>query len=333
MNTIAPEVWVRLSSEQVSGETLWARWAAPDVTERLVAALDSDGKRHLLIPVLPSEKGVEDSKSRGMEVATRELAMPNHAPGRYLDLTCHEATGYQAFDLIGGELAERLAADEETAPETVTRVLAKWRRFWGQSPKQLLSREKQIGLFAEVWFLAYWLIPRFGVDEAVVRWRGPFGSRHDFEWPGRSVEIKATTSTRGRIHRINGLDQLAPPDNGTLFCFSLQLREEAGASNTLPNVIAVYRVLSEGHANALSLFENALLQAEYSPVHESEYAEMKLRVVEQGLYAVRDDFPRLTQADFPNGLPLGVEHVEFDINLGGFAHLCIARQPNEADSL
>lgn len=333
MNIIAPEVWDRLSHEQVRGETLWARWAAPDVTERLVAALDSDGKRHLLIPLSPSENGVEDSQSRGVEVATRELAMPNHAPGRYLDLTCHEATGYQAFDLIGGELAERLAADAETAPEIVTRVLAKWRRFWGQSSKQLLSREKQIGLFAEVWFLAYWLIPRFGVDEAVTRWRGPFGSRHDFEWEGCSVEIKATTSTRGRIHRINGLDQLAPPDDGILFCFSLQLREEAGATNTLPSVIAVCRALTEGHANSLSLFENALSQTEYSPVHESEYAKLKLRVVEQGLYTVCDDFPRLTRTEFPNGLPPGVEHVEYDINLGGFAHLCIARQPTEADSL
>jgi hypothetical protein len=333
VNAIAPEVWARLSNEQVRGETLWARRAAPDVTERLVAALDSDGKRHLLILLAASEGDVEDAQSRGVEVATRELAMPNHASGRYLDITCHDATGHEAFDLIGGELAERLVAGGETAPEIVTRVLSKWRRFWGQSPKQLLSREKQIGLFAEVWFLTYWLIPRFGADAAVARWRGPFGSRHDFEWTGRSIEVKATTATRGHIHRINGLEQLTPPDDGHLFCFSLQLREEAGATNTLPSVIAVCRTLTESHANALSSFEYALSQAEYSPAHESEYAKLKLRVVEQGFYAVRDDFPRLTPTEFPNGLPPGIEHVEYDINLGGFAHLCIARKPAEASAL
>jgi hypothetical protein len=333
MNAIAPEVWARLANEQVRGETLWARRAAPDITERLVAALDSDGKRHLLILLMPSESNVEDSQSRGIDVATRELAMSNHAPGRYLDITCHDATGHQAFDLIGKEMADRLATNSETAPEIVTRVLAKWRRFWGQSPRQLLSREKQIGLFAEVWFLTYWLIPRFGVDEAIAKWRGPFGSRHDFEWTGRSVEVKATTSTRGRIHRINGLDQLAPPDDGILFCFSLQLREEAGATNSLPSVMAVCRALAEDHANALSLFESALSQAEYSPANEGEYGKMKFRVVDQGLYAVRDGFPRLTQTEFPTGLPPGVEHVEYDINLGGFAHLCIARQPAEASAL
>jgi hypothetical protein len=199
--------------------------------------------------------------------------------------------------------------------------------------KQLLSREKQCGLFAELWFLSSWLIPRFGVNDAVARWRGPFGGRHDFEWTGRSVEVKATTSTRGRIHRINGLDQLAPPEQGDLFFFSLQLREEAGATNTLPSVVAGCRIQLEQDANCLGLFENALAQVGYSPAHESEYTKLRLRIVEQGLFAVRDDFPRLTAAGLPQGIPPGIEHIEYDINLGGFVHLCIARQPSEANCL
>lgn len=333
MSGITAEVWSRLASEEVRGETLWARRAAPDITGRLVAALDADGKRHLLIPLESSEIDIEDSQSRGLGVATRELEMPDHEPGRYLDITCHDATGHEAFDLIGGEIAERLAAGSETAPDIVTRVIAKWRRFWGQLPKQLLSREKQIGLFAEVWFLTHWLIPQVGTADAVSRWRGPFGARHDFETPGRSVEVKATTSTRGTIHRVNGLDQLAPPDQGDIFFFSLQLREEAGATNTLPSAIAACRIQLEGDASSLNLFENALAQAGYSPTHEDEYGRMKFRLVSQGLYAVRDDFPRITRTQFPQGLPLGVEHIEYDINLDGFNHLCVARHPPDAKFL
>lgn len=333
MNVIGPEVWTRLSSERVHGETLWARRATPDLTERLVAAIDADGKRHLLIPLSPTEEGVEDSQSRGIEVATRVLAMLSQTPCRYLDITCQDATGHQAFDLIGGELAERLAANVETAAEIVSRVIAKWRRFWGQTPKQILSRERQIGLFAEIWFLTHWLLPRFGTTESVSRWRGPFGSRHDFEWPERSVEVKATTTTKGCIHRINGLDQLAPPDKGTLFFFSLQLREEAGAENTLPSVITACLAKMLDDPNATGIFENTLLRAEYSPTHEDEYKKLKLRVVAQGLYTVCNDFPKLTRASFPNGIPSGIEHIEYDINLDSVSHLCVARQPAEASAL
>ena len=324
MSRIAPEVWARLTGGRVQGETLWARRATPDVTERLVAALDADGRRHLLVLLTAGEANLQDTQSRGVAVATRDLAMPAHAAGRYLDITCQDAAGQEAFDLIGGELAERLATGRETAPEVVARVLAKWRRFWGQIPQQMLSWEEQIGLFAELWFLSVWLVPQVGAVEAVTRWRGPFGARHDFEWAGKSVEVKATTSTRGRIHRINGLDQLAPPEEGGLWFFSLRLREEAGATNTLPMLIAACRAQLATEAETLSRFEHILEQAGYSPLHEEEYGKLRLRVVEEGLFRVEENFPRLTGASFSNGVPPGIERVEYEVNLGGCGHLMIA---------
>lgn len=333
MSGISPEVWLRLIREQVSGETLWARRAAPDKTNRLIAALDSNHKRHLLVQLEPSETSVEDEQSRGLHVATRELEMPGRELGRYLDITCKDATGHDAFDLIGGEIAERLAAGQEPAPDIVTRVIAKWRRFWGQPPKKLLSRDMQIGLLAEVWFLNHWLIPLYGPSGAILRWRGPFGARHDFEWPGCSVEVKATSSTRGLIHRINGLDQLAPPEQGDIFLFSLQLREEAGAATTLPTALAECRDNLEDDAGALSLFDNALFHWGHSPADDNEYSKLRFHIVNQGLYVVRDDFPHLTSARLLNGLPRGIEHVEYDINLDVFTHLCIAREPGEVPLL
>ena len=42
-------------------------------------------------------------------------------------------------------------------------------------------------------------------------------------------------------HKINGIDQLSPPENGELFLFSLRLREEQGADKTLPSLIAFCR--------------------------------------------------------------------------------------------
>lgn len=210
------------------------------------------------------------------------------------------------------------------AGSIVELVLAKWRRFWGELPRQMLSREEQLGLFAELWFLSTWLATHIGVSRAVFPWRGPFGARHDFEWIGRSIEVKATTSVRGRIHRINGLDQLAPPENGDLMLFSLRLREEAGASNTLPGLVAACRSLMELEPDTLDRFEAALAQANYSPAYEDEYAKLKLRVIDECLFRVEQDFPRITVASFREGVPSGVERVEYEVNLGGCEHLLIA---------
>lgn len=330
MSRIAPEVWTRLAGARPSGDVLTARLGAPDVTDRLLAALDSEARRHLLIALHPDEEHLHDVESRGLSVVTRELNLPDHTLTHYLDITCHDAAGHDAFDLIGGELAGQIATAAHPPAESVRRVLAKWRRFWGQLPRTLLSHEEQLGLFAELWFLSVWLLSRRTPGDAVAGWRGPSGARHDFEWQSRSVEVKATTSTRGRIHRINGLDQLLPPESGELLFFSLRVREEAGATNTLPLLIDRCRTQMSADADALTRFETSLAQAGYSPSHEEEYARMHLRIVEEGLFPVQADFPRLTPAQFPNGLPAGIERVEYEINLSTFGHLCVARSSVEA---
>lgn len=329
MSLINEEVWSRLSVTSVPGQALWACRAVPEINDRLLAALDADGERHLLLLLSESESDFHDSQSRGMEVLTRELSIPGHQAGRYLDIVCHDASGYDAFDLIGGEIAERLAANKEGTIRCVSSVLAKWRRFWSQLSQQLMSRNEQLGLFAELWFLSTWLIPRVGVTNAVKSWRGPFGSRHDFEWLGHSVEVKATTSNRGAIHRIHGIDQLAPPEAGALMLFSLQLREEGGASNNLPALVAVCRDQLAEDDETWSRFETALVQAGYMDAQAEHYSQLRLRIAVESLYSVRDEFPRLSVEQFAAGMPEGVEKVDYEINLNGFERYRIAEKPTD----
>jgi hypothetical protein len=178
-----------------------------------------------------------------------------------------------------------------------------------------------------------WLVPKIGIGQAASRWRGPFGARHDFEWPGRSVEVKATTSVRGEIHRIHGIDQLVPPDGGDLLFFSLRLREEAGASNSLPSLVALCRKQLTMNDDALAQVETGLAQIGYSLAHEEDYEKLRLRVVEEGLFTVNDRFPRITPTCFKAGVPPGVERVEYEINLSGFTDLRIAKSVNELSSI
>jgi hypothetical protein len=56
-------------------------------------------------------------------------------------------------------------------------------------------------------------------------------------------------------------------------------------------------------------------------------------VIDDGLYAVRGDFPRIVPASFAAGVPAGIERVEYGINLGGFDQIRLANMPDQAAAL
>ena len=292
----------------------------------LLLALDHEGLRHLLIPVEAGEPPWADERSRGIRASIRELQVSDKPERPFIDVVCLDASGHDGFNLVASAIAEQLAGGAEPQ-QTVARVLAHWRRFWSSAPSDLLTAEEQRGLFAELWFLAHWLMP---VDDAAIdHWAGPTGSRHDFQWSTLAIEAKATASVRGHLHRINGVDQLEPPSSGQLLLFSLRLREEISAQETLPIVVA--RV-SEALAHApesLDRFEALLNQAGYSPRHAFSYEETHYRVLSERLYSVVDHFPRVVTTSFNNGVPIGVEAVQYEINLDVAADLIIAKTADE----
>jgi hypothetical protein len=330
VNPIPADVWKQIELRRPSGDELVARVALPAATPRLLAGIDARGRRYVLIALLEDDEPYKDVNSRGLSVVTQDLVLQGSAQGRYITVTCEESTGHPMLDLIGGEIAGRLEEGADAPADIVSRVLGKWRRFWGQLPRQMLTREEQIGLFSELWFLTYWLIPAVGVIDAVRRWRGPYGARHDFEHPALSIEAKGGCSTRGRVFKINGIRQLEPPEHGRLLFFSLRLREEAGASNTLPILVDACRRSVAPDADAEGLLDTGLIAAGYLPVHADEYSNVHWRVVEELLINVRDDFPRIVASSFPAGVPPGVEELEYAINLSTFDHLVAARRPVEA---
>jgi hypothetical protein len=333
MNSALEDLWRQIEAARPTGDELVARQAMTEITPRLLAAIDARGHRHLLVTLNPDDDAYKDAGSRGITVATKDLLLPGTGLGRYIDIACEDASGHSMLDLVASELGDRLREASNTPGEVVSRVLAKWRRFWGQVPREVLSREAQIGLFAELWFLTYWLIPAIGVTPAVQCWRGPHGARHDFERPGLSIEAKGTASTRGRIFTINGVRQLEPPESGRLLFFSLRLREEGGASNTLPMLIDTCRRRTTSDPDAEGQLETALIAAGYLIVHATEYAKTRWRVLEELLFEVQDDFPRIVSRTFTSGVPTGVEQLDYGVNLGAFDHLVVARRPGDASEL
>lgn len=322
-STLGDESWRDLDPGPADFGALRARW----LSERDVAiAVDHEGRRHLLLPLLTDEVGFIDRRSRGLSIDVRSLAVEGRPLHPFLDVCCVDRAAHGVFDQVADGLLEELAAGRPTA-EAVRGAVGRWRRFWGGGPIEGLDVAAILGLFGELWFLAAWLLPR-SVD-AVMHWTGPGGARHDFQWAGIAIEAKTTTSVRGHIHRINGLDQLDAPPDGRLELFSLRIREEQSAHNSLPVLIDLIGEMLEQRPDQLDLLEHRLAAAGYSRAHEDRYREQRFRVVDERLYRVEENFPRLSAGDLRQGVPAGIERMEYDVNLEGFAHLITARSPDE----
>jgi hypothetical protein len=308
--------WDLLEAQPPSGERLTVRSAMPARRKDLLIAVDSSGRRHILVEIPPREPSeLLERTSRGIGLQTVEMRGDGGERINFIDVACLEPQGHAALDVIVNEIADALDAGASILRiALVQNVLSKWRRFWSGISQGLLSHEQQIGLFGELWFLLHWLGPSVGLATAVRMWRGPVGGRNDFEATKIGVEVK-TSSLSNVVHQINGLEQLLEPADGSLFLMSIAVRDEASATDCLPIVIRNIRDGLDLDYDTVSHFDSCLYAAGYQDAVESEYSKLKLRVRAEELYRVVDGFPRLVPSDLKQSLAPGLGAVRYELRL------------------
>ncbi|MGC8645848.1 MAG: PD-(D/E)XK motif protein [Thermoplasmata archaeon] len=324
--------WEKLEADMPIGDLYVARSGFPEITDLILAAIDSSGNRHFLVPLESADDFVQDRRSRGISANVKSLHIQGDSGKgsevRYIDIRLEEESEREMFDIIGRQVALALRKGNRSRSDSVRTVLAQWRHFWGTATSSALSREEIVGLFSELWFITKWILP-VKSSVLVYGWRGPYGGRNDFEWKNASVEVKGTTVIEGIKHWVNGIDQLSPPDSGKLYLFSLKMREENGAIDTLPGLIRSCIKMIRDDPELSEFVEETIARTGYSPAHDDIYDRMRFRVTEEALYEVRDRFPRITSASFPGGEPDGVERIQYQVNLEGYGDLIVATKPRE----
>ncbi len=327
----APPRWDLLESEPPTGERLIARVALPGRHPAVLIALDAAKRRHILVELPDSQIGaIAERTSRGIAVQTVELNQGSGAVNRFVEISCLDDQGHAALDIVVLDLVNALEDSASTGRvELVQNVLAKWRRFWSGVAQEVLSKEQQLGLFGELWFLNKWLAPTLGIRRSLEMWRGPGGARNDFESADMAVEVKTTGRLDG-AHVINGLDQLLEPPGGRLMLFSLIARDEASGAESLPAQVREARDLVSDDYALQSQLDALIYAAGYDDRLASEYGKLTLRVRNAGLYKVTEGFPRLIPASLAGGVPVGVSAISYELRLDGAAEWLLAATPAAA---
>lgn len=327
----SPLRWDLLEGQPPTGERLTVRAAIAGRHPGVLIAIDAARRRHVLVEIPAGEAGeIAERTSRGIAVQSVVLKTGEGQENRFVEIACLDAHGHAALDTIAVELVDALEAGASIGRvRLVQNELAKWRRFWAVVSQGVLSKEQQLGLFGELWFLIRWLAPNVGTGSAVSMWRGPGGARNDFELPGLAVEVKTTGRVDG-AHLIHGLDQLVEPPGGRLMLFSLVVRDEASETESLPRLVDQARSLIGDDHNLQSQFDAMLYAAGYDDRLVGEYAKLVLRVRSERLYRVGEGFPRLVPTSLIGGLPPGIGIVEYELRLDSAGAWLLASTPGAA---
>lgn len=320
-------IWDKLSKENIEGEILWARHPLGDKSEKVIAALDPSRARHFLIKTHFDDTVFRNYKCSGIEICGQSYAFQNQEIIEFIDIKCIDQNCHTIFNAFGDELFILLDQNPSDPAAAVLEALDKWKSFWENKNRGGLSREKKIGLFVELWFMQFWLFPHNNIKEILDGWRGPFGERHDFEFPKVSIECKGTASQRGLVHLVNGIDQLSPSGNKKLYLFSMKLREEASSENTLLNLILKIKATLKKNNTQFKMFEKALEKYGYDQFHQDDHSEHGFHVLSESLYIVESSFPRLTPLILKNINLNGIQNITYEINLEVSPECLVASAP------
>jgi len=316
------ELWSALPTP-ADATSLSAR-ALPD--EGAWVAIDHLGQRHLLL-VVPEGAEEPATSTRGLRLTVAQHQVADEPPAVFADLVCLSPDAAPTFAAVAADIG-RVVGPVEPARRmnALADALARWRWFWGVE-QDSLSESDAVGLFGELWFLLRWEGP---TRATISSWNVGDHARHDFQASTRSVEVK-TTARRADgavVHRIQHLDQLADPEAGRLFLFSLRLVRDELARNTLSQLVeAVVAGLGTDVESKDELFRKLAARG-YSPAHRHLH-DVPYRVLGEIAYSVVDKFPRLTPGSFDSGLPSGIAEVSYLLDMAACDEWIVATSPAE----
>lgn len=235
---------------------------------------------------------------------------------RCLRVSTDAALLFRTFYLVLNDIIRTVVEDGYSATAALEASLARFDALLRTA--SLLSDERQIGLFGELWLLDR-LLPHLG-EQALDAWVGPARQTHDFRLDGVELEVKTTSGSR-RVHTINGFGQLTPSADCRLFLVSLRVVAAGSGGATLPEAVAGLAAAFASFPGADTRFGRMLEMIGYREAEAGHYRRRWRFADDARLIAVDDGCPRLTRSalDYlPAGFAAGlIRNASYEIDVEG----------------
>ena len=305
------ESWATLTAAQYASDQIRVEPTGTQVSEGpVLAGLDGQGRRYLLVPLSDRADAREDRRSAGVQIEVRELADAGKQRV-YAAVVCLVPVLDDIFASLAADMLSALDAAPDQPGTALLETLGRWRSLLERPESHLLGPQQLAGLFGELQVLRDICIrnPVRGLDV----WTGPAHDAHDFTAGEFRLEVKATTVREGRMVEVHGAGQLAVPHGSQLWLTYFKLAvSEAGTS--VPDVVDAIA----GVGVRRRLLWERLAGAGYDAREAAAYSRPRFEIVERRTYLVDDAFPKIVPQSFASGvLPPGVLRLRYDIDLTG----------------
>lgn len=204
-----------------------------------------------------------------------------------------------------------LTDNEGDVPLVVNQKVDYWGKLFARIKGELLSKERQRGLYGELNFL-YTLLNRSSDPvKTVVAWTGPEGSNQDFSDNLTAVEVKTSKATKPSVNIASEL-QLDWTKLDSLYLLVVHIDEISNGADTLLKLITVIKGKINGNQNLLKLFEEKLDRVGIPIGEEKHYDDFGFIIRSKRAYQVQDGFPALTNDIIDND---AIHNVKYQIDL------------------
>ncbi|MEV4940048.1 PD-(D/E)XK motif protein [Streptomyces zaomyceticus] len=311
LRRLLEQLWARLDVESRSAPAtlmLSAELKIDTPHGPLRLGLDSDGHRHLLVPIAPDQRLETDRRSAGVHLTDRVL-LAEDAPVRFADLSCRRPDLNEIFTGLVADVCTRIATEPDSGPSRIAQTLSSWRLLLsGQAARW--TPQRMAGLFAELTVLERLL--RLS-PAAAVAWLGPTGCAQDFRARDTCLEVKASLATEGRTIRVHGINQLETPETGSLSLSWFRVVESSVRSaQSITDIMTSCRSRTNSPAVLDERLQSIGIGTESPPI----LSDVRFEITDERWYSVDDSFPKIVPTTFENGTsPAGVSGLEYLVDL------------------
>lgn len=220
----------------------------------------------------------------------------------FLLITLLNNQHHEVFATLAEDLISQIAnAKDDILIKVVLNRFEMWKALFDKAASEGLSQEEQQGLYGELYFLRKWVSRSTDLLKPVQSWLGTEKELRDFQADGWGIEVKTTRSNNHQKIYISSERQLDTASLSTLFLFHLSIEAQQNHGETLNQVINALIELLSQDVVAQVQFRAKLLQGGYFFHHASRYDVTGYQIRAETFYTVRDNFPRIEEADIRAG--------------------------------
>ena len=242
-------------------------------------------------------------KFRGVDVQV----IPKKDGGRSYTIILLDQNLSDVFTLFVEDLIDNLKNSDnpKQALEIINLRVNYWRKLFARANGQLLSAERQRGLYGELYLLRLLLESGSNPHNIVDSWTGPEGSNQDFTFNQTVIEVKTSLPNHPLINVSNEEQLNYVPWEG-LFLYLLLINETRGGDQTLSGIIRELIELMNG--DLLQQFENKLSNVGIEPAEYDDYTDIGFLIRDRKCYKISQGFPIITRENLMSEQKFNVKY-------------------------